>query len=144
MSASKTDAEPAYLEPLREQMATVEKTITEREAELAELRGQRTNLGRALAALDPHWAANHKRKNSQPKAWKPPAGRLDEVLAWLGETYPDGQLFTASEVSEGLGQHHTSIHKVLHQLHKDGRIVLDHKGGSRNMTNYFRLPPASD
>jgi len=131
---------PAALDPLREEMASTEQVITELEERLARLRVRRTALGRALGALDPQWAANHKPKKSKGKTphQRISATKRDQVLATIRERWPDDTFFS-NDVAEATGFARSSILAALLILHEQGHIRLDHLGGTRKTTRYYRL-----
>lgn len=131
----------AALKPLRDVMTAIESEITEREAALAALRKRRTETGRALAALDPRWAAEHK---PQPKAKGPKRPlsdligpeRLDELSEYLRTNFNDGRVFTARDVmkrDDWMGWHNSQLSAGLRLLQERGVLRLDSKGkGNRS------------
>lgn len=131
-----------YLQPLRDEMAAVEKEIDELERRLAERRAERTRLGRGLTALDPQWAASKPKKGWQGKGGTRISGeRMEEVKTTLAKEF-DGRVFNATEAARVTELHVTTIHKVLKTMHEQGQIQLDHLGGPRKTTRYFKLPVA--
>lgn len=138
----------AALQPLRDVMAAIETEITERETQLIALRKRRTETGRALAALDPQWAAEHGRVKPGPRAkgasgkekWSISDERVAEAIERLRASF-DGRAFNATEAQPVIGLHITSVHKLFRRLHDRGQLQLDHLGGQRKTTRYYTLSP---
>jgi hypothetical protein len=137
-------------ETLRAEFDTAEARVNALEAELIEARGLRSSLNKALIAIDPTWESIDHRSGPKVKErtrkrkagdWHISDGRVAEILeAWQASfgTEP----FTAVEAQPVAELHITSVHKLLSKLHDQGRIQLDHFGGPRNSTKYWRLPAA--
>jgi hypothetical protein len=135
--------EAAYLEPLFDRWAKLNAEISAIEIQLGPLRKERTDLEIALRRLAPDWAAEHTNKPG-PRTRReggdhssPSPERQQRVLDFLNEQFT-GRTFAAKDVSDEIGLHITTIHKVLKVLHEDGRIQLDHLGGPKQTTRYFR------
>ena len=135
----------SYLEPLRASMSLVEARITEMEVELVQLRKERTALGNALRVLDPQWAANHKpkKKKSGSSGHGVSDERLEDLAERLRRDWPTED-FDASMVSEATGFHLTTVHKLLKELRERGTLRLDHMGGQRKTTKFYRVVAADD
>jgi chromosome segregation ATPase len=132
-----------YLEPLKEEMARVEAEIAEAEKRLRGLRQKRTGLGRALAALDPQWAASNSKRKPKNTGKTASQTKVDEVAEWIREHKPS-ETFTNHDLSREIPLHSTTVARVTKQLHDEGVLRIDHMSGRRNTERNFRLITASD
>lgn len=126
--------------PLNEAYEALALVISEREAELAELREQRNRLGRAVRALNPEIPSpNGKAKKKAPEQRVGQASidyvhrfLLDhsEILGEFGTTalleHPDYQ---------GVGG--STLPQVLRKLHEGGVLRLVRKG--KGMSRYYEV-----
>lgn len=130
--------------PLREQYEAVEEAIAEKNAELLNLRELRTDIVRALSAVDPTFKTAKQteiaaRKNGGHKKNEVSAERVNIVLEFIREhvdEFPEGFTATSLErISPGTSQ--STFAKALAVLHSRGDIRLDHRG--RGGANFWKL-----
>jgi len=67
--------------------------------------------------------------------------RLETMLAYLRQTH-DGQVFNATDLADEVGDRwgsRSTVAKMVADLARREQIVLDHIGGKRNMTKFYKL-----
>lgn len=139
MQAFNTDAAlQEALEPLRQQMAMIETEITQLEERLRDRRNVRTNVGRALIALDPQWAADHRPKGKKSKGGPRMSDeKLEKLRALIRERGPNADL-SAPELAPALGLATSTLNPALSYLADQGFLRLDRMGGQRGTTKFYR------
>jgi len=123
------------VDPISQELTMIEERIGEMEAELSTLKAMRTKGLKLLAILDPE-KAEPKKKTA--REYRISEARLEQVMATLRSWNGDG-VFNSDQVAERTGIHVTTIHKVLKELHEQGRIRLDHMGGPRNTSKFYAV-----
>ena len=149
MSNDREAEAAAYVEPLRAAQAAKQQHVEALRDELAREQGELSGLTRALVAIDPQFAATHRPNKPGPKpgggkrsGWAGTpisAARAERARAILQSSF-DGRVFDSKQAAQATGLHVTTMHKVLKVLHESGQLQLDHLGGPRKTTRYYRLP----
>ena len=143
--------------PLKQQLHQLDAELDAKQAELAELRALRSDVGRMTQLLDPDWHTSYEarrqeatgrkrpgpKRNGGPPLRRPKAKAPDDMLAWLREhraEFPDG--FVATE----LANHRTPPVRsqsyagtLLAELAERGQVRLDHLGGPTRTTKFYKL-----
>jgi hypothetical protein len=131
----------ATMEPVRLQLAAIEREIEQREAEIIELRKLRTEARRMVAILDPGMViqgrpkAKEKRNRGSGYKLRAASETTEKVHVWLQENITNGEAFSAPELVREKGYDLTSqsmLGAVLHQLADAGVIRLDSYGDPEN------------
>jgi hypothetical protein len=123
-------------EPVREQLETIERTIAERERELAELRKLRTAGHRLLAIIDPDSKPKPAPKRDRSGRGDRPrvsAAKVDALADWLRANYSSDEGFTVPELTRREDfdlMSRATTDNAVRQLAEDGRLRLDHVDGN--------------
>ena len=151
-SAALDAAIAATAAPLRETYDEIDRDLREAEQRVKELRALRHRARLVLNQLDPEFAAVHGvgqqgKQNAKPKAGTSVSGlsqeRRNAVLDAARTAFGD-RPFDATDLHPIAQMHRTTVNKFLREEHLAGRLLLDHRGGPRGTTKFYRLPPKGD
>jgi len=121
------------IEPLRDQLDELDKEILQTQVALAELQQVRRDVVGTLSRIDPTFVTA-KAEKKQPRSGTkigPPA--IKKVRSWISVNREmlDDEAFSSASLRRMDGFPHMSqgtATKVLHELHAQGLLRLDHTG----------------
>lgn len=124
-----------YVDAMREDHHTRQQEVERLEAELKAKRSQLTALSRALAAVDPQWAANHK-PTSHPRKGRPSmvsSDTRDAIVAFAREHFGNEPFAVPDLMAKGFDRvTQAPLNAGMRKLQDEGRVRLDRIGDHRS------------